>query len=289
MYTVARSAFNQTALALLPPWVVPMLGVARLRKRWRSGVLCVHARPLVVHRQVQCVLVRDAVTGAMHASKREELPNAEAQQSRVVDGFRREGARLHYEAVRHHVEKHTFGNRWIKPEHGGHIADFLAHIVAASFASLELYDKTPVGLYDFLPCVFPHPNMNCRQRTLTAKRVALTLGPQLEHQIFGLIVWRYHNTDAAWEKLRPVLKQFKEHEDIPKMRRRMRAMCRASDKPSFLFSIGDGIRNSGGKGGWRAACLDALDSWWEAAGLAAAVLENPQTTPALWHDAFSRQ
>ena len=63
-------------------------------------------------------------------------------------------------------------------------------------------------------------------------------------------------------------------------------MYRASQKPSFLFSTGDGIRSSGGKGSWRAACLDALDGWWEAAGVAAAVLENPQTTPALWHDAF---
>ena len=151
MYTVARSDFNQTALALLPPWVVPMLGVARLRKRWRSGILCVH--PLDT--------CRDAGSGAMSAAKREELANGEEQQSDVVEGFRREGARLHYEAAWSDVEKQTGGNTWIKPEHGGHIADFLAHIVAASFASLELYDKTPVGVYDFLPCVFPHPNMNC--------------------------------------------------------------------------------------------------------------------------------
>ena len=128
--------------------------------------------------------------------------------------------------------------------------------------------------------------MNRRQRTLTAQQVASTLGPQLQHQIFGLITWRYHNTDAAWEELRPILKDFTENEDIPKMRSRILSMYRASQKPSFLFSTGDGIRSSGGKGSWRAACLDALDGWWEAAGVAAAVLDNPQTTPALWHDAF---
>ena len=171
MYTIARSAFNQAALALLRAWGAPMLGVARLRRRWRSSILCVHPFDTCRH----------AVSGATSAAKREELANGEEQQSDVVEGFRREGARLHYEAVRSDVEKQTVGNTWIKPEHGGHIADFLAHIVAASFASLELYDKTPAGLYDFLPCVFPHPNMNCRQRTHTAKRVALTLGPQLEH------------------------------------------------------------------------------------------------------------
>ncbi len=79
---------------------------------------------------------------------------------------------------------------------------------------------------------------------------------------------------------------FTGNEDIPRMRSRILSMYRASQKPSFLFSTGDGIRSSGGKGSWRAACLDALDGWWEAAGVAAAVLENPQTTPALWHDAF---
>ena len=66
-------------------------------------------------------------------------------------------------------------------------------------------------------------------------------------------------------------------------------MYRASDKPSFLFSIGDGIRSSGGKGSWRAACVDALDSWWEAAVLAATILEKPSTTPASWHDAFLKK
>ena len=175
-----------------------MLGVARLRRRWRSSILCVHPFDTCRH----------AVSGATSAAKREELANGEEHQSDVVEGFKREGARLHYEAVRSDVEKQTIGNKWIKPGHGGHIADFLAHIVAASFASLELYDKTPVGLYDFLPCVFPHPNMNRRQRTLTAQQVASTLGPQLQHQILGLIMWRYHNTDAAWEELRPILKDF---------------------------------------------------------------------------------
>ncbi len=248
-----------------------MLGFARQRKRWRSGILCLH--PLDTCRHAAC--------GATSAAKRVELANG-------VEGFRREGAKLDFEAVRHDVEEHVASNKWIKREHVGHISDFLAHIVGAAYATPQLCARTPEG-YDFLPCAFPHPNMNCRKRTQTAKRVCLTLGPQLQHQIFGLIVWRYHNTDAAWEKLRPILKQFKVDEDIPTMRRRVRAMYGASDKPSFLFSIGDGIRSSGGKGSWRAACLDALDSWWEAAVLAAAILENPQTTPALWHDAFLKK
>ena len=265
MYNVARSIFNQAALALLLVWVAPMLGVARQRKRWRSGILCVH-HPLDTCRHAAC--------GATSAAKQE--------------GFRREGAKLDFEAVRHDVEEHVANKKWIKREHVRHISDFLAHIVAASYATVELYEKTPAG-YDFLPCAFPHPNGAVRWRTETAKQVAASLGPQLKHQIFGIICWRYHNTDAAWEKLCPILKQFKEDEDIPKMRRRVWAMYRASDKPSFLFSIGDGIRSSGGKGSWRAACVDALDSWWEAAVLAATILEKPSTTPASWHDAFLKK
>ena len=265
IYTVAHSIFKSSrASSLWPACLAFMIG-ARQRKRWRSGILCVH------HPLHMC---RHAASGATSAAKQE--------------GFRRESAKVDFEAVRHDVEEHIASNKRIKREHIGHISDFLAHIVAASFATVDLYEKTPAG-YDFLPCAFPHPNGAMRGRTETAKQVAASLGPRLKHQIFGIICWRYHNTNAAWEKLCPILKQFKEDEDIPKMRRRARAMYQASDKPSFLFSIGDGIRSSGGKGSWRAACLDALDSWWQAAVLAARILEEPATTPASWHDAFLKK
>ena len=224
LYFFAVFALNDCARALLAQEIVKQRAPDRMPKKtmkMQTLPKCKHqcgrrARTMRSTLCWMCFRKYAANSGARSAGNAQGNPGNAGNQktgaarkgSRVVEGFRREGARRHYEAVRSSVEEHTFGTKWIKPEHGGHIADFLAHIVAASFASPELYDKSPVGLYDFLPCVFPHPNMNRRQRTLTAQQVASTLGPQLQHQILGLIMWRYHNTDAAWEELRPILKDF---------------------------------------------------------------------------------
>ena len=70
----------------------------------------------------------------------------------------REQAAIDYnEEVEHIVKEATEGNTYIKAaDHWEHIADFLAHLVAASFASPELAAKTLPG-YDFLPRGFPTP------------------------------------------------------------------------------------------------------------------------------------
>ena len=125
-----------------------------------------------------------------------------------------------------------------------------------------------------------------RGRTELAKNIAACLGPQLKHQIFGIITWRYHNTHEAWEKLKPHLQRFVEDEDVAALGKGVKTMYGQNEKPSYLFSTGDGIRSSGGKGSWRAAAASGLESWWTAAQLAATILEEPSTTPASWHEAF---
>ena len=110
-------------------------------------------------------------------------------------GFKRTGeAVADYECVEHSMAALTKHNKWIKEDrHGGILSDFFAHIVAASYSSPELCARTPEG-YKFLDCEFPHPNVEARGRTQTAKDIAAALGPALKHQIFGLIVFRYYNS-----------------------------------------------------------------------------------------------
>jgi len=233
-----------------------MLGNAmRRRKRWRSGLL-------------------KAVLSGAH-------PDTDTKET----GFSRVQGAADFVQADLHTLLNLQDNKWIKSEQTGHLSDFIAHIVAASYASPDLYEKTPVGYY-FLPCAFPHPNGGMRGRTELAKSIATCLGPHLKHQIFGIITWRYHNTSQAWEKLKPMLQRFVENEDMSVLRAGVETMYGESDKPSYLFSTGDGIRSSSKAGTWRAAALDALDSWWAAAQLAASILEEASTTPAAWHEAF---
>ena len=58
---------------------------------------------------------------------------------------------------------------------------------------------------------------------------------------------------------------------------------------THLFSTGDAIRSTGGHASWRAAAAGSLERWWSAAQCAAAILEDPATTPASWHQRFQRE
>ena len=58
----------------------------------------------------------------------------------------REQAAIDYKEVEHVVMAATHSNTYIKAaNHREHIADFLGHLVAASFASPVLKAKTPAG------------------------------------------------------------------------------------------------------------------------------------------------
>jgi len=207
-------------------------------------------------------------------------------------GFRREQGAVDFEAVRGLVEEACRGNRWIKGEQAPHVSDYLAHLVAASFANSERCKQTPAG-YTFLERSFPHPNGHTRKRTQIAKSIVDALGPKVSLQIFGIILWRYHNTEDAWAALKPLLLKFSEGEDLQVLRQGVEAMY--LDDPakarlkSHLFSTGDAIRSTGGHASWRAAVIGSLRQWWEAAQCAAAILEDPATTPAIWHRRFREE
>jgi len=216
----------------------------------------------------------------------EEEEDTSPSEGEIVDPLAgREQAAVDYKAVEEVVREATAGNVWIKAEHGAHIADFMGHLVAASYASPELAAKTPAG-YGFLPPVaFPHPNGENRGRTALAKEIVGALA-EVKHQVFALVVWRYHNTAEAWEELRPSLLQFAADGDLDAFRKCIEAAYGDNPSKSYLFSTGDGIRSSGGKGSWRAAVLTNLDAWWSASQRAAEVLLDNETTPDSWHRAF---
>ena len=207
-------------------------------------------------------------------------------------GFRRQQGAADFEAVRELVEAACAGNQWIKREQAPHVSDFLAHLAAASCASPERSKQTPAS-YDFLPCEFPHPNGRTRKRTHMAKSLINDLGPRAAHQIFGVILWRFHNTSEALEALRPLLQKFREDEDVQALGQGLQTMYTADPakaaRKSHLFSTGDAIRSTGGHASWRAAVLGSLEKWWGAAQHAAAILEDPATTPESWHLRFQRE
>ena len=207
-------------------------------------------------------------------------------------GFRREQGAVDFEAVRGLVEEACRGNRWIKGEQAPHVSDYLAHLVAASFANSERCKQTPAG-YAFLERDFPHPNGHTKKRTQIAKSIVDALGPKVSLQIFGIILWRYHNTEGAWAALKPLLLKFSEGEDLQVLRQGAEAMYLADPAKarlkSHLFSTGDAIRSTGGHASWRAAVIGSLGQWWEAAQCAAAILEDPATTPAIWHRRFREE
>ena len=129
-----------------------------------------------------------------------------------------------------------------------------------------------------LPCEFPHPNGCTRKRAHMAKSLIDALGPRAAHQIFGVIVWRFHNTQEALVALQPLLQKFQEGEDLQALRREVEALYLADPVKavcrSHLFNTGDAIRSSGGHASWRAAVLGSLEKWWDASQHAAAILED---------------
>ena len=150
-------------------------------------------------------------------------------------------------------------NVWIRPEHAEHVAKFVQHIVAASFANPESVSTTPEG-YRVLSYVAPHPVTTLRARTAIDAEIA-SIMPNKALSIFAAIVFRYHNTGEAWAQLKPRLLQYVEHRDLETLRQSMREMYAGSEDPSYLFSIGDGIRHSGPHS-WREAAVTALEAHW---------------------------
>jgi len=178
------------------------------------------------------------------------------------DGYQRAQGKGDFEAVREIVEALCADNVWMKQEQVPHISDYIAHLAAASYATAAHCEQTPEG-YTFLKCGFPHPNGNKRERTKIAKEVVEALGTKKSHQIFWIIVWRFHNTKEAWEALRPLLQQFRDDEDIGALRAAVKATYETlGKKRSHLLSTGDAIRTSGGHASWRAAVAP-----WSGGGL----------------------
>ena len=215
-------------------------------------------------------------------------------------GWRRDQGRIDFLAVQNIVREACAGNKWVKKEQTEHVSDFIAHLVAASYAKPSNAGRTPEG-YDFLPVgghEFPHPNGDTRKRTIIAKEIVDTLGPDVQHQIFGIVLWRYHNTVEAWTHMRLLLLKFCESGDMEALRQGVAAMYHAegptkAQSKSHLFSgrreNKDAIRCSGAHGSWRKAVVNSLEAWWRAAQHAAEILSDPATTPAIWHQRFLRE
>ena len=134
--------------------------------------------------------------------------------------------------------------------------------------------------YDFLPRVeFPHPRCEERKRTQIAGEILDNM-KDTKHQIFALIVWRFHNTKEAWKELKSSLMNF--DEDVEKLKNDTEKAYEKDPSPSYLFSTGDGRMGVGG--GWREAVLRNLGAWWTSSKLAAEVLTDEGPTPEIWHD-----
>ena len=212
---------------------------------------------------------------------RKQLPTAR----RLGAGYVREQGKLHFAAVRHIVLSALANCRWLHQGNLGCISDYIAHIVAASFATPQKFGRTPPG-YKFLTHAFPHPNDMARERTQMARDIVAAL-PNAQHQIFGIMVWRFHNTSAAYDVFKPLLIQFSLDEDVDALRASMRAAYALRPKePSYLFSQ-DGLR--GGGKSWRSCVLDNLCSWWSVAQHLGNCCHDAEMTPSKWHAVFLDQ
>ena len=190
-------------------------------------------------------------------------------------------ARRDYEAVAEVVAQAMAGMDHLRPEHAPHIAKYLGHLVAASFQSKERQAQAPRG-YDFLPQrSFPHPTGWARERTPIAREVAQTMGDSSADQIFGLILFRFHNTREAWKSLREPLGEFARATDAERFDRLLERL-RLLYPQSLPFSKGDGRPfNRNG-----AFVLKNLANWRDAALVAAEALQDPRATPETWHAFF---
>ena len=159
----------------------------------------------------------------------------------------------------------------------------MRHVVAACYASPQLYASTPPG-YRHLTHSFPHPNVLRRSRSLLARDLVAQM-PCTATRFFALIVWRFHNSPEAYAALAPLLARFGKDRDVAALRDATSRAYSASSSASYLFSTGDGIRGTGGAT-WQQAVLTNLDAWWLAAQLAAAKLDETCICSESWHAHF---
>ena len=78
--------------------------------------------------------------------------------------------------------------------------------------------------------------------------------------------------------------------DVNKLRHTIEDVYKQHHK-SYYFSGGKGRKFDGQRGTtegftWRKRVLHSLPAWWAAAQQAAALLEDPMTTPAMWLEDF---
>ena len=224
-------------------------------------------------REEACRRLADILTRASHRGLAAGFDKLRAKE----EPAQREQGAKDYEAVRRLVEAECQNNKWVKKEHAPFVSDYLAHLVAAACG-----EGHPKG-YDFLDYEFPHPNANERPRTQLAKTLSEAL-PKKAHKIFGLVLWRYHNTQEAAEKLLPILKDFSG--DVEKLRESVKAMYGESESKTYLFSTGDARRCTNFQDSWREAALCSLDDWWATSRRAAEILNDPATDATSWHRSF---
>ena len=89
-------------------------------------------------------------------------------------------------------------------ERADDIAELIRFMVSASFASQERAPLTPDG-YNLVTRETPHPNPPARPRTACVRDIILSVQGAIpaqerqlimSHQVFGLLVFRFHNTVA---------------------------------------------------------------------------------------------
>ena len=172
----------------------------------------------------------------------------------------------------------------LTPGHASHVAAFVQHMVANAFAHYGF--PLPSGCTARLwRAVAVHPNTGLRERTGIAgdvvKAMSVTPAPFTESvQIFALIVWRWHNTAAAWEELREPLLVFAKTFSVHHLRHAIQRIYGKSSSLSYMFSTADGRR--GGGSAWQASVLNSLDQWWAGAQLIVCTMAREGMSPEMF-------
>jgi len=239
--------------------------------------------------------VRDEATITRLAQMKKGRDEATINVSCAADP--RQQAHQDYEAVAGVVEDFCKDSLHLRDVDRRRIADFLGHHVAASFQNEAHYQQMPEG-YDFLPkedglgLQFPHPNVGMRGRTQLAEEVCAAVeeaGGDRIWQIFALILFRFHNTEDAWKRLKePLQLSACVHEPgklnlLPQLVERLRKLYAESALP---FSQGDSRHQPNRNGEF---VLKSLSKWYTAAVRADAVLAAAATTPVTWHEHFLQE
>jgi len=171
------------------------------------------------------------------------------------------------------------------------VTSVILALVAFAFGSPRQASRTPPD-YDMFVREVPHPNAERRSRTsivadiVGSVQVAIPSAPlawQMSWEVFGVVVFTYHNTEAFWQQFEPHFLHFIVDGWIESLQGALLLIYSSSASPSFLFSLGDGRRVR--RPSWQAAAVANLPAWLDGAcALAGFMMERP--SPDAFYEGF---